>query len=127
MHGNGSGPRRRHMLVVERDMITGMGLTEDLADLGYRVSGPFGGHEEVLAVLQTDPPDAAIIDLALTDGTGVEAARALRALQVPIVFSSAGDRAPDRGGEFPDVPWVDKPATTDRLLSVLKLPHSGRF
>jgi len=30
-------------------------------------------------------------------------------------------------GEFADVPWVDKPATTDRLLSVLKLPHSRRF
>jgi DNA-binding response OmpR family regulator len=127
MHGDGSGPTRRHMLVVERDMITGMGLTEDLIDLGYRVSGPFSGHKEVLALLDTDPPDAAIIDLALTDGTGVEAARALRALQVPIVFFSAGDRRRYVDGEFADVPWVDKPATTDRLLSVLKLPHSGRF
>jgi DNA-binding response OmpR family regulator len=115
------------MLVVERDIITGMGLTEDLIDLGYRVSGPFSGHKEVLALLDTDPPDAAIIDLALTDGTGVEAARALRALQVPIVFFSAGDRRRYVDGEFADVPWVDKPATTDRLLSVLKLPHSGRF
>ena len=29
MQGDGSGPTRRHMLVVERDMITGMGLTEE--------------------------------------------------------------------------------------------------
>jgi DNA-binding response OmpR family regulator len=114
------------VLVVERDMITGFGLTEDLTDLGYRVSGPFAGHQEVLVLLETDPPDAAIIDLALTDGAGVTAARALRARQVPVVFFSAGDRHRYVNGEFADVPWIDKPATTERLLKALKMPGGRR-
>ena len=123
---DGSGPPPRHMLVVERDMITGFGLTEELIDLGYRVSGPFAGHEEALALLESDPPDAAIIDLALTDGSGITTARALRARQVPVVFFSAGDRHRYVDGEFADVPWIDKPATTERLLKALKMPRDGR-
>ena len=126
MEGEGSGRPPPHVLVVERDMITGFGLTEDLADLGYRVSGPFAGHQEVLVLLETDPPDAAIIDLALTDGAGVTAARALRARQVPVVFFSAGDRHRYVNGEFADVPWIDKPATTERLLKALKMPCGRR-
>jgi DNA-binding response OmpR family regulator len=120
-------PLRRHVLVVERDMITGLGLSEDLMELGYRVSGPFAGHKDVLALLDADPPDAAIVDLALRDGSGIVAARALRARSVPLVFFSAGDRRQYTDGEFKDVPWVDKPATTDRLLSALKMPGARRF
>lgn len=127
MQGDGSGPPRRHMLVVEHDVITGFGLTEDLIDLGYRVSGPFAEGKELLALIETDPPDAAIIDLASADGSGVAAARALRARDVPIVFFSAGDRRCYADGEFGEVPWVDKPATTDRLLGALRLPHGRSY
>jgi DNA-binding response OmpR family regulator len=127
MQGDGSGPPSRHVLVVERDMITGLGLSEDLIDLGYRVSGPLAGPKELLALIETDPPDAAIIDLACTDGSGIMAARALRAREVPVVFFSAGDRRHYARGEFAEVPWVDKPATTDRLLGALKLPHGRSY
>jgi hypothetical protein len=81
---------RPHMLVVERDVIIGYGLAEDLSELGYRVSG-------------------------------LEAARALRSRGIPVVFFSAGDRKRYLDGEFKEVPWVDKPASTERVLGALKM------
>jgi DNA-binding response OmpR family regulator len=112
---------RPHMLVVERDVIIGYGLAEDLSELGYRVSGPCGSYDEVATLLSADPPDGAIIDIGLRDGAGLEAARALRSRGIPVVFFSAGDRKRYLDGEFKEVPWVDKPASTERVLGALKM------
>lgn len=108
------------MLVVERDMIVGLGLAEDLLDLGYRVSGPFISCGEIVSLLEGDAPDAAIVDLALRDGTGIAAARMLKSRRIPFVLFSAGDRQDHDRSEFADVPWVDKPATTERILQMFE-------
>jgi DNA-binding response OmpR family regulator len=118
-----TSPSPRHVLVVERDMIIGLGVAEDLSELGYRVSGPCVSFSEVTGVLATDSLDGAIIDVVLQDGSGIEAARLLRARGIPLVFFSAGDRRRFSEGEFKDVPWVDRPAPIERLLAALKLPR----
>ena len=115
----GFDPLPRHVLVVERDMIVGLGLCEDLEERGCRVSGPFISASDVLPVLLQDPPDAAIIDVSLRDGTGPEAARAVQARGIPFVVFSAGNRLGHVAGEFKRAPWVEKPASTDRILEVL--------
>jgi DNA-binding response OmpR family regulator len=112
---------RPHVLVVERDMIIGFGLAEDLAELGYRVSGPYRSFGEVVTLMAGDPPDGAIIDIVLSDGAGIEATRALCRRGIPVVFFSAGDRRRELDEEFRTVPWVDKPAPTERLLHALKM------
>lgn len=109
-----------HGVVVERDMIVGLGVAEDLLDLGFRVSGPFMNAREVIDLLAEDPPDFAIVDVGLRDGSGRSAAQALRARGIPLVIFTVGDRRAYMDGEFKDVPWVEKPAVTDRLLDVLK-------
>ena len=112
---------RRHVLVMEPEMITGLGLAEDLADFGCRVSGPFARLRDFASLLSSDPPDCAIVDLAVSDGDGLTAARELTSRGIPLVFFSAGDRRLYVDGEFRDVPWVDKPASIGRLLAALGL------
>lgn len=115
----------RHVLVVEREMITGLGLAEDLLDLGFRVSGPFIEAAEISALLLSDPPEWAIVDLAVKDGTGLAAARELSARNIPLVFFSGGDRSRYVDGEFGGVPWVEKPARIERLLAAVGLDGAG--
>lgn len=117
-----SHPAYSHVLVVERDMIVGLGLAEDLLDLGYRVSGPFISCADILSLLDSDPPDRAIVDIALRDGTGVAAARALVSRRIPTVLFSAGDRRLHEAGEFRSLPWIDKPADTHRILHLFPRP-----
>jgi DNA-binding response OmpR family regulator len=112
---------RPHLLVVERDMIVGYALAEDLDELGYRVSGPYRSFGEVETVLAGDPPDGAIIDIMLTDGAGIEATRALCRRGIPVVFFSAGDKRRLLDEQFAHVPWVDRPAPIERLLGALKM------
>lgn len=114
-----------HVLVLERDSIIGLGLAGDLAELGFRVSGPCISLAEVASVLNSETPDGAIIDVVLRDGAGIAAARLLRSHGVPIVFFSAGDRGPFTKREFADVPWIDKPAPTERLVGALRLRLPG--
>jgi DNA-binding response OmpR family regulator len=119
MQDDDDGAAPPHLLVVERDMIVGFALAEDLGELGYKVSGPYRSFAEVATLLADEPPDGAIIDIAITDGAGIEATRALCRRGIPVVFFSAGDRRRTLDAEFKDVPWVDRPAATERLLGAL--------
>lgn len=125
MAAEGSNAPARHVLVLERDTIIGLGLAEDLIELGFRVSGPCASLREVAAILRDEIPDGAILDVVLKDGTGLAAARLLRSHGVPVVFFSAGDRRDFVQGEFADVPWIDRPAPIGRLLAALGLKRPG--
>ncbi len=126
MSPDGLTDKGRHILVVERDMIVGLSLAEDLLDLGFRVSGPFICAEDVLALMPVDPPDLAIVDVSLRDGSGRQTARALAERAIPFVLFSARDSRETREDEFAETPWVDKPASTERLLEVLNAFIAGR-
>lgn len=121
MPAGGPGGQLRHVLIVERDVIVGMGLADDLTELGFRVSGPFISGQDAIDVMAADLPDAVIVDLALRDGSGPEVARAAKGRDIPLVLFSAGGRRALVDGEFRDVPWVEKPASTVRLLQALAL------
>lgn len=125
MTTDGTVDRPRHVLVVERDMIVGMSLAEDLADHGFRVSGPFCSSREPLALLEADPPDAAIVDVGLRDGEGAEIARRIGARLIPVVLFSAETRG-HHGSGLGAVPWIEKPASTARLLAALGLASAVR-
>ena len=73
-----------------------------------------------MSLLDTDPPHRAIVDIALRDGTGVAAARALVSRSIPTVLFSAGDRRLHEAGEFRNLPWIDKPAETSRILHLFR-------
>jgi hypothetical protein len=65
----------RRILLVEDDALIGLMLEHDLLAHGFTVLGPFASCAATLAWLDGQVPDAAILDITLTDGPCVELAR----------------------------------------------------
>jgi len=79
----------QRILVVDDERQILRALKVILRDAGYEVAEATG-VEEALDVASVRPPDAAIIDLMLPDGSGVELSRRLREwTQMPIIVLSA--------------------------------------
>ena len=76
-------------LIAEDEAFTGMALADAVAEADFRVLGPFSRCSAVLDTLDQVTPDAAILDVALRDGSSIAIALALRERSVPFVIYSA--------------------------------------
>jgi hypothetical protein len=76
----------KRVLVVEDDALVSMAVEAEIAGCDHAVVGPFGSGADALASLGfVEPPDAAVIDLRLRDGSCLDLARALRRCCVPFL------------------------------------------
>jgi DNA-binding NarL/FixJ family response regulator len=66
--------------IAEDSVLLREGLTRLLGDAGFDVVGQFGNADDLLAQLQSDPPDVAIVDIRLPPTHSDEGMRA--ALQI---------------------------------------------
>jgi hypothetical protein len=67
----------KRVLVVEDDALVSMAVEAEIAGCDHAVVGPFGSGADALASLGfVEPPDAAVIDLRLRDGSCLDCARA---------------------------------------------------
>jgi CheY-like chemotaxis protein len=110
----------RRVLLVEDEAMIAMLLQDMLGDLGCEVIGPAYAVAPALELAAGDAPiDVAILDVNLAGRPVYEVADALRARQVPMVFSTgygrAGLREVDR-----DVPVLGKPFRAHELASALR-------
>ena len=78
------------ILIVEDEALIAMVLADGLADGGHRVMGPASTMAEALALCEATPPELAVLDVNLGDGSsGVDVARALvERWGVPCIFAS---------------------------------------
>ena len=112
------------VLVVEDNAVIGLDLQLTLEAFGYRVLGPASSNEQALAVLAHDRPDAAVVDLNLTDGFATPVTEALLARGVPFMLLTGSD---DDAALLGSVPHLGKPYTLDALeQTVLHLLGNGR-
>jgi len=82
----------RRLLVVEDDYLVAMDLAEELAGHGAEVLGPAGSVEEALALVAAESRiDAAVLDINLRNEKVYPVAEALRARNVPFVFTTGYD------------------------------------
>jgi two-component system KDP operon response regulator KdpE len=111
----------RRVLVVDDEPQILRALKVVLGGAGFDVV-PAAGMEEALDAAAVRPPDAAIVDLVLPDGDGVEVTKRIREWsEMPIlVLSAVGDesekvRALNAGADD----YVTKPFGSDELIARL--------
>jgi two-component system KDP operon response regulator KdpE len=115
-----TGERRVLVVDDERQILRAMRVI--LREAGFEVATA-GTVQEALDALAVRPPDAAIIDLILPDGNGVEICRSIREWsEMPIiVLSAVGDEAEKvRALEAGADDYVTKPFGTDELIARLR-------
>jgi CheY-like chemotaxis protein len=105
------------VLVVEDNSIVGLDLQLTLEDFGYRVLGPARSNEHVLTMLAHERPDAAVVDLRLTDGLATPVTEALSARGVPFMLLTGSD---DDAALPGSVPHLGKPYALDALERTIR-------
>ncbi|MFK0276218.1 response regulator [Ensifer sp. NPDC090286] len=112
------GPPLR-ILVVEDEFLLAADLADRLEAAGYAVAGPASSVRVALETIAADPPDAAILDIQLTDGKSFPVAQRLAELGRPVVFltSFGRDVLPDDFKQAPHISKLDPPGD---LLAALR-------
>ena len=108
----------KRVLVVEDEIMVSWLLEDMLANLGCVVIGPAVRVDQALAIIESEPLDAAVVDLNLNGQFSYPVADALAALGVPFVFSSgySQDRLLEKYRSFP---ILQKPFHRSELAEVL--------
>jgi diguanylate cyclase (GGDEF)-like protein len=110
------------VLVLEDDRMVALLLEDMLGEIGCSVVGPCDRTEEALALIESQAPQVALLDVHLAPGSdGYAVAAALTARQVPFAFVT-GDGGTQIPAEFADRHVLQKPfhlAALVRLLAEL--------
>lgn len=82
------------ILLVEDEMIIAFDLYDRLEDSGFTVDGPYPSVARAMTAIGAMRPQAAVLDVQLTDGDVIPLADRLVEMDVPIIFHS-GHAKPD--------------------------------
>jgi CheY-like chemotaxis protein len=81
--------RGKTLLIVEDDILPAMALRDELEDAGYHVLDLTGRHQEALTAATAHKPDFALVNIELQGrDDGIELARELKAMHIPVLFIS---------------------------------------
>ena len=108
----------RRVLVVEDEALVAMLVEDALLEAGATVLGPSATVAEALALLQTETPDVAVLDLNLAGETSTPVADALAARSIPFVVAT-GYGADGLPPGHAKVPVLAKPYDPDDLTAAL--------
>jgi CheY-like chemotaxis protein len=113
--------RGRRILVVEDEALVAMLVEDALEDAGFGIIGPVRSVAQALEVLETESPDAAVLDLNLAGENSVAVADALVARGIPFVvatgYGAAGLPASHRNALVLPKPY--DPADLTAMLAAL--------
>lgn len=111
---------RPTVLLVEDEYIIAMELKAILEAHGWRVLGPSARVAHALAVLETEHPTVALLDVDIAGELVTPVAEYLKAARVPFALASAYDRPEMHGGAIlAGAPNAGEPATARRLIAAL--------
>jgi two-component system OmpR family response regulator len=123
-NGNGTGPERRRILVVDDEESIVDSVSTALRYEGFQVESATTGRK-ALAMAQDAPPDLIVLDIMLPDLDGLEVTRRLRndGLHVPVLFLTAKDALDDKlagltvGGDD----YVTKPFSLAEVIARIRV------
>lgn len=114
-----SAPRPRRVLVVEDEFLIALDIQTLLEDLGCEVLGPCPSVAKALALLETELPDLAILDVNLGRERSTPVAEALRDRSVPYGLATGYDAAQLPEPALRDAPRIRKPISPSSLRDLL--------
>ena len=107
------------ILVVEDEALIAMDLQALLEDAGYRVLGPANSSSAAMALIETDQPDVALLDVNLgrSDAFGVATFLTERKTQVIFLTGHTAHKLPL---QHRHLPLVSKPYLPQVLLQAVE-------
>ncbi len=111
-----------NLLIVEDEVLAAMALRDELEDAGYTVMDLTSRHQEALSAVAAAKPDLALVNIQLQGrDDGIELARQLHAVGVPVVFIS-GQVSRARSAQTYAIGSMPKPySVADMVLAVAYL------
>lgn len=107
------------LLIVEDAILTAMALRDALEDAGYKVLDLTSHHQEGATAARECKPDMALVNIQLQgQDSGIDLARELKALGIPVLFIS-GQSVRARSVETGAMGSLPKPyAASDMVMAV---------
>lgn len=106
-----------NIMIVEDESLLGLSLQQVLSDLGYSVVGPYGCVAEALRGLDSQPIDAAILDVNLAGEFVYPLADLLRTRNIPFVFAT-GYSLESIDPRFDEISILQKPIDRQALETI---------
>jgi two-component SAPR family response regulator len=110
------------ILVLQRELIPDLSLAASITNAGYDLVGPFNTVSRAFRWIESNRPDAAILDIDLRDGTSFDLAVEILRRKIPLLFYTSWDDTERIPTELRDLPFLEKPVhlvLVARLLSKL--------
>ncbi len=115
----GTGLEDCRVLIVEDDFLLAMSLGKLLEREGCRIIGPTASVDHALAALQTERPDAAVIDINVNGETTATVAQQLAGNNVPYVIVTGYGPSELEAEVWRQAPLLQKPVRTAELVRVV--------
>ena len=112
-------PPRSRVLIVEDEWLIAEYLVNALSGAGFEVMGPTARVAQALALIEQQPPDAAMLDVSLKGERSYPIAIELKRRRIPFAFMT-GYSDMDLPGELRTGPILTKPARQSELLECLR-------
>ena len=107
------------VLVLQRDLLPNLPLVASIARAGFNVVGPFNRVSQALDWIESNRPDAAVLDITLWDGASFDlVADELQRRKVPFLFYTSWDDLEAIPLGLREMPFLEKPI---HLVLVAKL------
>lgn len=108
----------KRVLVVEDVWIVAQSYVALLEQLGVIVCGPAGTVSEAMGLIETQPVDAALVDLNLNGEMAISVVETLAGRGVPVVIVTGYDVAPELAAKA--AACLSKPVRAEALLKAFR-------
>jgi CheY-like chemotaxis protein len=110
----------RLILIAEDEPFIAFDIAHAVEEAGGEVAGPVGSVREGLALLETMPVEAAILDVNLSDRDVTPIADYLMARDIPVIFHTGLGLPPDLKARVSQQSVCRKPSDPRRLVRAIE-------
>ena len=108
------------VLLLEDVALIAMKLEDDFEAAGFKVAGAFATCRSALDWLESETPDAAVLDTTVRDGTCKDLAVELNRRGIPFVVYSGRCEDCNVIEELNNAVWIEKPASKQALIAAVE-------